>query len=1409
MPEPSGAGVASVGDGGEQTGKLVADRQAGVAPSNTTPPSVGAGMKPVDQQAPLARLARAHGLLTKYVDGLGEERHASIETLLAMLEALGAPVARPDDAGDALRQKIARDARRALPDVSVIDDGNPAAIYLRLCEADRDRHLDVSIELEGSGPVDARAARVPPGWPAASAAPSPECLRFGINAAELAPRAVTEVDGDRFFDLEIRLPWPQGPGDAALPWGYHRLHVDLGPREHRGHLFVGPRQAYRPEDARSWGVFAPIHALRSSDDLGIGDYGSLSRLIAWAGSKGAGVFATLPACATFLDEPCEPSPYAPVSRQFFSEVLLDIAALPELAASPAARRLLSRTDVQREIETLRGLPLVDYRRQIVVKRQILRELARTFFAGEHRQKLVRFLANQPHAFEYARFRAIHETRQEPWSEWPEAWRRGDLPEAWSLAGEEEAFQYHLYVQFRAAEQIDAASAAARGHGPGLYLDLPVGVHPEGYDAWRWQDDFLGGCSAGAPPDMLFTAGQNWGFRPMHPERSLAGGYRSMIESIGQQMRRAGVLRVDHVMGLHRILCIPDGMAAADGVYVTFAHAPLYAALCLESHRNHCLLVGEDLGTVPDACRDAMDGHGLSRMYLLPFESSPDGAWPFDPPTSRFVASLNTHDTPPFSGFIAGADIDQRVAMGLLDEAAAHHEHAARRNAVQALRDFVGRRRFDGARDDRALLLGLLEELAISDAQIVLISLEDLWLETEPQNVPGTHRERPNWRRKMLHSLEELPLLPGVAPLIEAMTKLRAESRALTPTTHENLDRFHRGDDLAPQDLLGGHLTEEDGVHGARFAVWAPNAEAVSVIGSFNDWQPGQTPLTNRGHSGIWSGFVAGASNGDLYKLHIRKRHGAGTVDKADPYGFRHELPPRTASVLWDDGYRFADAEWMDERKAHQALDAPMSIYEVHLGSFRRVPEEGNRMLSYRELAPLVADHALGLGFTHVELLPIMEHPFYGSWGYQVTGYYAPTSRHGGPQDLKYFVDYLHQRGLGVILDWVPGHFPTDAHGLGAFDGTHLYEHADPRQGMHPDWNTHVFNYGRREVQSFLIGNALYWLDRYHFDGLRVDGVASMLYLDYSRKEGEWLPNQYGGRENLEAVAFLKRLNEEVYARHPGVQTIAEESTAWPMVSRPTSSGGLGFGLKWDMGWMHDTLAYMEREPVHRSHHHGELIFRQHYAYTENYILPLSHDEVVHGKGSLLDRMPGDPWQRFANLRLLYAYMWALPGKKLLFMGQEFAQGAEWSHDASLDWHLLDREAHRGVRDLVAALNHLYRSERALHELDVEHTGFSWLVMDDHAQSVLAFERVSQNEDERIIALFNFTPVPRDNYRVGVSEAGTYRVIFNSDAPCFGGSGLALPETVAAQPVACHGRGASVAMTIPPLGALFLRLERRT
>lgn len=632
-----------------------------------------------------------------------------------------------------------------------------------------------------------------------------------------------------------------------------------------------------------------------------------------------------------------------------------------------------------------------------------------------------------------------------------------------------------------------------------------------------------------------------------------------------------------------------------------------------------------------------------------------------------------------------------------------------------------------------------------------------------------------------------------------------------PTILTDFDTYLMGEGSHERayEKMGAHLIEVDGKKGVHFAVWAPNALQIYLIGDFNEWHGERHPMSSS-DSGIWTLFVPGLTENSVYKYRIVTKSGE-SFEKADPYGFAMEQRPRTASVVSDlDRYQWSDGDWITRRLENQALDTPISIYEVHLGSWRKVADEkwGSRYLTYRELADELIPYVLEMGYTHIELLPIAEYPFDGSWGYQVMGFYAPTSRFGTPEDLMYFIDQCHQNQLGVLLDWVPAHFPKDAAGLNFFDGTHLYAHTDPRQGEHQDWGTMIFNYGRNEVRAFLISNALFWLDKYHFDGLRVDAVASMLYLDYSRDEGQWLPNEYGGRENLEAISFLRKMNEVVHGVFPGVLTMAEESTSWPMVSRPTYTGGLGFSLKWNMGWMHDTLGYMSKDPIHRKYHQNDMTFGLLYAFNENFILPLSHDEVVHGKGTLLTRMPGDEWQKFANLRAYYGFMWGHPGKKLLFMGCEFGQWQEWNFDNSLEWDALSAPNHQGLQRAVQDLNELYKKEPALYENDFEASGFEWIDASDRDNNVLSFIRKAKSSNEFIVIISNFTPIPREGHRIGVPEAGCYREIFNSDSDYYWGSNVGNSGEQVTDLISMHGHPQSLSLTLPPLSTIMLKLKSK-
>jgi 1,4-alpha-glucan branching enzyme len=626
-------------------------------------------------------------------------------------------------------------------------------------------------------------------------------------------------------------------------------------------------------------------------------------------------------------------------------------------------------------------------------------------------------------------------------------------------------------------------------------------------------------------------------------------------------------------------------------------------------------------------------------------------------------------------------------------------------------------------------------------------------------------------------------------------------------SQDDIDAIRDGGDGRLTQVLGAHSMTVDGVDGYRFAVWAPSARRVSLVGNFNSWDGRRNPMRLHQSGGVWEIFMPGLAAGDRYKYEIQAPDGTVVPLKADPLAFASEHPPATASVLrGSEKLEWTDQGWMKTRAEGDKRKLPMTIYECHLASWARVPEEGNRYLTYRELAERLIPYVQDLGFTHIELLPITEYPFDGSWGYQPVSLFAPTSRFGTPEDFAFFVNAAHEAGIGLLLDWVPGHFPNDPHGLANFDGTHLYEHADPRQGFHQDWGTHIYNYGRQEVSAFLVANARFWLEEYHLDGLRVDAVASMLYLDYSRKHGEWVPNRHGGNENLEAIEFLQRANAVAYGAEPGSFTVAEESTAWPGVSSPTYAGGLGFGFKWNMGWMHDTLHYMQEDPVNRRYHHHHMTFGMVYAFSENYVLPLSHDEVVHGKGSIIARMPGDNWQRFANLRAYYAFMWAHPGKKLLFMGCEFGQEREWNHDISLDWHLTEDPLHSGVQRLIRDLNRVYRMSPALHERDCEPEGFEWIVSDDAEHSVLGWLRKGDDDGQLAVIAANFTPIPREGYRLGVPEPGHYDEILNTDAQLYGGSNVGNLGGVEAEEVPCHGRPFSILVSLPPLATVYFQKQ---
>ncbi|MBK6917904.1 MAG: 1,4-alpha-glucan branching protein GlgB [Deltaproteobacteria bacterium] len=1326
----------------------------------------------MDHPPAIVRLARAWGLQVGFHDFTGTFRDSREDSLRAVLAALGAAV--EGDLEAAIREREEARARELLPPVLVAWDGW-LDVQLRVPRERIDATLTLTLTLEHG-----------------------EVRSLPLRASDAERARATDAD-----TIAIAARWP-----TALPTGYHRLVV--AGTDAAAVVLAAPRRVWQPPASpppRHFGVFAPMFALHSEGSLGVGDFGDMARLYDVVAARGGSAVATLPLLSAYLDDPCEASPYVPCSRLAWNELYLDLRAIPELAHTPAAAAVLAHPDTTAEIHRLRGLDLVEHRAEMALRRRVLAPLAEALFAdtGPRRDAFDAFVAARPELVDYARFRAAQERFGVAWDRWPETARAGVLPAPVDPV-EQAAMRHHLFAQFCCHEQLTALSQHMSGGGLGLYLDLPVGVHGLGFDTWRHREVFVHGLATGAPPDLLFGGGQNWAFPPLHPDALRRSGHAYTIAMIRNHLRYAKALRIDHVMGLHRLYVIPQGARATEGVYLEYPHDEFYAIFSIESHRSGTLLVGEDLGTVPGEVHEAMREHGVLGMHVVEYAARPQ------PPAlpragSDTAASVNTHDMPTFAAYWCGDDIDDRVALGWIDDATAAADHRARAALRGSLRAHWSERTpLAPDADADAAYDACLVDLGDSETPLALVALEDLWGELHPHNVPGTWLERPNWRRRARFGVDALPeaALAKLTRLAQARAggvQAGAVRHDASRISADDLHWFNEGTHERVHDKLGAHPHCVDGVDGVAFAVWAPSAREVSVIGDWNAWRPGAHPLHVHGSSGIWEGFVPGVAPGCRYKFDIVGEH--GHAEKADPVAAWAEAPPRTASLVARSSPSFDDEAWLERRAAANRLDAPMTIYECHLGSWMRVPEEGNRMLGYRELGVRLAEYLGRTGFTHVELLPVMEHPFYGSWGYQTTGYFAPTARHGSPADFRAMIDTLHAAGITVILDWVPSHFPSDAFALANFDGTHLYEHADPRKGYHPDWHSSIFNYGRYEVCSFLVSSALSWLERFGVDGLRVDAVASMLYLDYSRKAGEWVPNVHGGRENLEAIAFLRRLNEALFRRFPGAQSFAEESTAWPMVSRPTWLGGLGFGLKWDMGWMHDTLRYMGRDPIHRGWHQHELTFRMIYAFGENFVLPLSHDEVVHGKGSMLGKMPGDRWQKFANLRLLYGYMWGQPGKKLLFMGGEFAQEREWNHDLSLDWHLLGDGMHAGVQRWIADLNRLHRDQPALHEQDHDPAGFEWIDFTDATNSVFAWLRRSRS-GQSVLVVCNFTPVPRPGYRIGVPHPGHWYELANSDAGEYGGSGLGNFGGRDAEPVGAHGRGWSLELTLPPLGCIMLR-----
>ena len=1326
----------------------------------------------------LGDLARDYGVTTEYVDGRQQRRRATPEMVLAVVNAIdGGGVRTLTDARTRLRERRQQRVARVVDAVTVVDEGVESVVAISV--ARKATSVDCRLEFEFGAELS---------WSVAV-----ETLR------PFEDRSVRGADGPK-----LALPLP------VMRVGYHRLHLNVGRVGAVSTLIVRPLRGARGRFAKDWRAFsvqAPVFSLHSRRSWGAGDVADLDEFARIVARQHTSVISTLPLLATFGPDEFEASPYRPVSRRFWSDRWIALDRVDDLAHSPDAQRLMHETYSPSARSAWVTNGLVDGAAAFSAKRHVLQAWASTQSdAMVHDDDgLRRYVVDHPEVNEYARFRAAGERFGLDWNQWPSTARSGLL--RWNDV-DPSVVRYHLLAQWIIDEQMTVLSSNLAQRGQTLELDIPVGVHPLGFDVWRDRDQYVRTMSIGAPPDDLSALGQNWASAPLHPERCRDDAHSQFRSALQFHMRVAGIVRIDHVMGLQRLFWVPDGATPEQGLYVSMPFEELLAIVAIEAQRLGVDVVGEDLGTVEADLRAAMEREGLRRTYVAQYAiDTTDNELAAVP--AGAVASFATHDTATFWGWWAEADIDERRRLDLMDLAQTSAARERRASERRALRTALA----CDSDDPADVLMALHERLARGDAGLVMVQLDDLLGEDTAVNLPGTTVERPNWQRLSRLSLEELASSRVLGEALGALSRQRGFASAGADATTSNVrdvsrlsaDDVHllsEGRHFRLYEHLGCHPMVVDGESGCYFAVWAPNAERVSVIGDFNDWDPSRHPLTPRESSGVWEGFIGGVGELTRYKYRLRSRLGGEEFDKADPMGRYFEVPPETATRVWHSTHAWDDDEWIERRNVGVPLAEPMSIYEVHLGSWRRVPEEDNRSLSYRELAPLLIEHVRATGFTHVELLPVMEHPFYGSWGYQTTGYFAPTSRLGTPDDFKFLIDELHRAGIGVILDWVPSHFPSDAFALARFDGTYLYEHADVRQRVHPDWQSWTFNYSRNEVRCFLISNAFYWLDEFHVDGLRVDAVASMLYLDYSRQPGQWVPNQYGGNEDLDAMEFLRQCTHEVTSHFPGVSIIAEESTAWPGVTAPVSDGGLGFTFKWDMGWMHDTLAYLAREAIHRKYHQHDLTFRAVYATNEHFVLPLSHDEVVHGKGSLVAKMSGDDWQRRANLRVLFGYQFTIPGKKLLFMGAEFAQNAEWRHDVSLDWHLWDVAEHRGVARWVRALNDLYCDEPSLHRDDVDNGGFEWVHFDDAQQSVLVWKRTSGDDELMIMA--NFTPVPRDGYEFRVHSASRWDVVANSDDAEFAGSGYSIERSFTSSDVVDHSGAYALTVTLPPLSLVVLR-----
>ena len=1327
------------------------------------------------------------------------------------------------------------------------------------------------------------------------------------------------------------------PGDNDTLWiklpqlacGYYTLSAETGGKSCLVRLIVAPESVYQPKllanGGRMNGLTMHLYSLRSERNWGIGDFTDLLNLMKYAAEKKLDFVGINPLHALFTSKPAFASPYSPSSREWLNPIYLDVEKVGAFTYNEQLKNWLAQPKIRQRIAALRITETVTYTAVWACKRDALHMAFNAFeqdtceTAANERAAFEVFIAEKGKALQgFGLFEALDQYYSRPgqvgWQSWPSELHQpdGEAVEKFARSQERE-IRFYMWLQWLCAEQLREVNQAAAEYGVklGIYGDLAVGVARGSADTWLNRQDYCMDLSVGAPPDPLGPTGQNWDLPPLNPLMLKHTGYEKFAHLLRENMRLYGVLRIDHVMALCRLWWVLNGKTADFGAYVHYDAEVMFAILALESRRNRCVIIGEDLGTVPDEARHLLNRYQVFSYKVMYFSKGWNGFQLPEEYPEQAITVISTHDVAPLAGYWTGKDLDTMFKLGTLPDAAAFQTALDEREHDKA--DLLDKLKETGclgadvqmpAKADETLLAALHKYGALSRSKLYAVQLENLLGVIDNLNVPGVTEGYPNWAQKMPVSLEDFlqhRLMGGQLAIID---EVRMKTNSQIKTYHE-LDQIERdtveslflathsdvfaylgrhrlpegdevvrvlipgavsvdivnrrsgelivpsekidergffvavlpddapdyalrirytedtepvieedpyhfssalqdmdswllaeGKHLRPYETLGAHFAELDGVKGVRFAVWAPNAQRVSVIGEFNNWDGRRHVMRFHRDNGIWDIFIPAVKLNALYKFEIRDANG-NVREKADPYAFGAELRPTTASIVRGLPDEVEEPAF---RARANAIDAPISIYEVHLGSWKRNPEN-NYWLTYEQLAKELVAYVKDMGFTHIEFLPVSEYPFDGSWGYQATGLYAPTSRFGSPEELRALIKAAHDEGISVILDWVVGHFPTDDHGLAKFDGTALYEHADPREGYHQDWNTLIYNFGRNEVKNFLQGNALYWIERFGFDGIRVDAVASMIYRNYSRKDGEWIPNQYGGHENLEAIAFLRDTNTMLKEEVPAATEIAEESTSFANVTRQE---GLNFSFKWNMGWMNDTLRYMMEDPINRKYHHNKMTFGMMYQYSENFVLPLSHDEVVHGKRSLLGRMPGDCWQQFANLRAYYGFMYGFPGKKLLFMGSEFAQGREWNYNEGLDWFLLEQEGgwHKGVQDFVRELNHVYKDTAPLYQLDQWPEGFEWLVADDGNNSVFVFER-RDREGNRVIVISNFTPVVREGYRFGVNSAGEYREILNSDDLHYKGSGVSAGATVETEEVWSHGKPNSLSVTVPPLATVYL------